>query len=79
MNDDKMRGKIRKPKRRASVDDTESFLTAMHPSPAPENPEIASLPSRSASHLRSRPDRGEHDLPSYLIANTLTGCRSSAE
>ena len=36
MTDDKMAGKIRKPKGRALVDDTESFLTAMHPSPAPE-------------------------------------------
>ena len=36
MNDDKMGGKIRRPKGRASVDDTESFLTPMHPSLAPK-------------------------------------------
>jgi len=36
MTDDKMAGKIRKPKGRASVDDTGAFLTAMHTSPAPE-------------------------------------------
>jgi hypothetical protein len=66
MTDDNIGGKIRRP--RASVDDTESFLTAMHPSPAPETPEIASLSSRSALQLRSRPDRCEHDLPGHLIA-----------
>ena len=57
MNDDKMGGKIRRPKRRASVDDTESFLTAMHPSSAPETRDvtigvtlkIASRPRRTRS------------------------------
>jgi hypothetical protein len=67
MTDDKVGGKIRKPKGWASVDDTEWFLTAMHLSPAPETRRSPRC-RHDRRHTRSRPDRGEHGLPSYLIA-----------
>ena len=76
MTDDKMGGKIRRPKGRASVDDTESFLTAMHPSLAPETRDrLAVVTIGVPLKIASRPRRTRSSQPFDRQALSLVAGR----